>query len=285
MGVVAASAAAGVALGASGPAAAAVSPKLPGEVGRQNNLVTPLGGRLFDHIRVSIAGDQARLFVPHGIVPGTPRVPVLWLYHASGSSHDALLGGFRGIGERAVDLGMIAICQNLGGTLYSSAAAVQHQLDGWNYLSGIYGIDRNFLRASSHGGALATEVLVRALIPHVVGAYILNGVYDIVSLYLHGSAQQHGAVGRAFGDNLDLMRAHNPARHPGAAWAGRRVRVLYSQPDSSDTTVPPQEHAKVLVATAEPYAIEASVRTHSSGHGAPSFAESDAQATISAVDG
>ena len=274
-----AAAAAGIALGEPSRASAA-SPKLPGEVGRQINLVSPWGGAIFDHIRVSIGGDQARLFVPQGIVPGASRVPVLWLYHASGGSHDALIGGFRGIGERAVDLGMIAICQNLGGTLYSSPAATQHQLNGWNYLSAIYGIDRNFLRATSHGGAMATEVLAGALIPNVVGAHILNGVYDIVDLYLNGSVHQHDTVGEAFGHDMDLMRAQNPARHPGAAWVGKRVRVLYSQPDSSDITVPPPSHSKALIATALPFAIEASTRTHTNGHGTPGFADSDTQTTI-----
>ncbi|MEU1971345.1 LamG-like jellyroll fold domain-containing protein [Microbacterium sp. NPDC019599] len=261
-------------------ARAAVSPRLPGEQGRQNNLVTRYGGTVFDHIRVSIAGDQARLFVPQGIVPGASGVPVLWLYHASGGSHDALISGFRDIGERAVDLGMIAICQNLGGTLYTSDAARTHQMNGWSYLSGIYGIDRNILRATSHGGALATEVLVSALMPSVVGAYVVNGVYDVVDLFRHGTPSQQEAVGQAYGYDMELMAARNPARHPGAAWIGRRIRVVYSQPDSSDAAVPPPAHAKALLATAGPYATEASARTHAAGHTTPSFADPDAQATF-----
>jgi hypothetical protein len=175
---------------------------------------------------------------------------------------------------------MIAICQNLGGTLYSSDAARQHQLNGWLYLSGLYGIDRNFLRATSHGGALATEVLLSALIPDVIGAYIVNGVYDVVNLYSNGSPAQHEKIGQAFDHDLDLMTSRNPARHPGTAWTGKRVRVLYSQPDSSDATVPPSAHAKPLIATAQPFAVEASVRTHSNGHGTPGFVDTDAQATF-----
>ncbi|MGC5172012.1 hypothetical protein ACLQ2Q_15300 [Microbacterium sp. DT81.1] len=275
-----AGAAAAPVLGIPTPAAAAPSPRLPGEVGRQTGLISRYGGTVFDHIRVSIGGDQARLFVPQGIVPGASAVPVLWLYHGTGSSHDALLGGFRHIGERAVDLGMVVICQNLGGSLYTSDVAQRHQINGWNYLSGIYGIHSNILRATSHGGAMATEVLASRRMPNVRGAYIVNGVYDIVSLYLTGTAAQHERIGNVFGHDLALMKSHNPARHPGAAWTGARVRAVYSQPDASDPTVPPQAHAKVLIATAAPFAVEASVRTHSSGHATPSFADSDAQATF-----
>ena len=221
------------------------------------------------------------MFLPQGIVPGAPKVPVLWLFHASGSSHDALIGGFRGIGERAVDLGMVAICQNLGGTLYTSAAAQQHQVNGWNYLSGIYGIDRNFFRATSHGGAMATEVLVTA-----AHAERRRRVHRQRRLrHREPLSQRHRSAARehreAFGYDVALMKTHNPARHAGAVWNGARVRSVYSQPDSSDSTVPPQVHAKKLVATAKPYAAEASVRTHSSGHTTPTFADSDAQATFS----
>ena len=75
-------------------------------------------------MRVSIAGDRARLFIPRGMQPyQTAAVPVLWLIHGAQSSDDAILGGFRGMGERAVDRGFIAICQNLGGTLYSHPTA------------------------------------------------------------------------------------------------------------------------------------------------------------------
>jgi hypothetical protein len=270
----------GLVAGPASPAAAAVSPRLPGEIGRQNNLVSRYGGAVFDHIRVAINGDNARLFIPQGIVPGSQNVPVLWFHHGAQSSDDALLGGFRGMGERATDLGMIAICQNLGGTLYTSPVAKQHQANGWNYLSGLYGIDRNFLRGTSHGGAMAAEVLVSGLIPNVVGSYIVNGVYDIEKMYLSGTAQAQYSVGAAFGNNLAAIRANNPARHLGPEWTGKRVRVVYSTPDSSDTTTPPPVHAKALLATAGPHAVEASARTHTNGHNTPGFADTDNQATI-----
>lgn len=268
----------------SGPAPradAAVSPRLPGELGRQNNLVTRYDGKVFDHIRVGINGDPARLFIPQGIVPGVQNVPVLWLYHGAGSNEDALIGGFRVMAERAVDLGMIAICQNLGGTLYTSPVATQHQVNGWNYLSGLYGIDRNFLRGTSHGGSMGVEVLATALIPHVIGSYIVNGVYDIENLYLSGSAQARYSVGEAFAYDIGAIRAHNPTRHQGAVWSGKRIRVVYSTPDSSDTTTPPAVHAKALLAAATPFALEASFRTHTNGHNTPSFADLDNRDTIS----
>jgi hypothetical protein len=270
----------GALFGPASPAAAAVSPRLPGEVGRVNNQVSRYAGTVYDHIRLLIGGDSTRLFIPQGIVPGSTKVPVLWLYHASGSSDDALTSGFKQMGERAVDLGMIAVCQNLGGTLYTSPAAKQHQINSWKHLSGIYGINRNFLRATSHGGAMATEVIATGLMPNVVGAYIVNGVYDIENLYRNGSAEQKDRIAAAFGNDSNAIRAHNPARHAGTAFAGKRLRVTYSQPDSSDPTVPPQYHAKPLIALAAPLATEASFRIHSSGHGTPSFADAESQATF-----
>lgn len=270
----------GLIAGPVGPARAAVSPKLPGEIGRVNNEVSRFAGTVFDHIRVRIGTDNARLFVPQGTVPGAQKVPVLWLYHGAQSSDDALIGGFRQMGERAVDLGMIAVCQNLGGTLYTHPVAKQHQVNGWNYLSGLYGIDRNFFRGTSHGGAMAAEVLAMGLIPNLVGSYIVNGVYDIEQMYLMGTAQARYSVGTAFGNDLAAIRANNPARHAGPAWTGRRVRVVYSTPDSSDQTTPPPLHAKALLATAGPYAVEASARTHTLGHDTPGFSDGDNQATL-----
>ncbi|QIG39078.1 LamG domain-containing protein [Microbacterium sp. 4R-513] len=270
----------GLVAGPASSAQAAPSPRLPGELGRQTDLVTRYRGTVFDHIRVSVGGDGARLFIPQGIVPGSQQVPVLWLYHGAQSSEDALTGGFRTMGERGVDSGMIVICQNLGGTLYTHPTAKQHQVNGWNYLSGLYGIDRNFFRGTSHGGAMGAEVLAAGLIPHAYGSYIVNGVYDIERMYLEGTAQARYSVGAAFGNSLSLIRANNPARHQGADWAGRRVRVVYSTPDSSDATTPPPIHAKALLATAGPYAVEASFRTHLNGHDTPSFADTDNQTTL-----
>lgn len=263
------------------PAYAAASPRLPREQGRQEGLTSRYDGTVFDHVRVDIGGDQARLFIPRGIVPGSERVPVLWLYHGAGSSHDALTGGFRPMGERAVDLGMIAICQNLGGTLWTHPTALQHQVNGWDYLSAVYDVDRCFLRGTSHGGAMGAEVVATQLIPHVVGAYIVNGVYDLEHLYLNGSTQARFSIGDTFGYDLGAIRAHSPSRHVGAsAWSQTRLRVVYSQPDSSDTTTPPPQHGKALIAAAAPHAVEASARTHSNGHTTPGFADSDNQATM-----
>ena len=261
-------------------ASAAVSPRLPGEVSRQNNLTSRYGGTVFDHVRVSINGDRARMFVPQGIVPGSQKVPVLWLYHGAGSSDDALLGGFRKIGERAIDLGMIAICQNLGGTQYTGPVAIEGQTNGWTYLSDLYGIDRNFLRGTSHGGAMGVEVLMTSLIPNIVGSYIVNGVYDIEAQYTSGSEQARYSLGKAFGNDLGAIRAHNPARHQGEVWAGKRIRVVYSQPDSSDTTTPPAQHGKALIAAASLHALEASFRTHANGHNTPGFADLDNSQTM-----
>jgi hypothetical protein len=250
--------------------------KLPGEVSRHVGLVSRYGGTEFDSVRVSIAGDRARLFIPRGMQPyQTAAVPVLWLIHGAESSDDALLGGFRGIGERAVDKGFIAICQNLGGTLYSHPTAKQHFRNGHAYLSALFPVSGSVIRGTSHGGCLAVEALAANVIPGIRGIYIVNGVYDVVDLYKRGSLQARISVGSAFGYNGALIAANNPARHTGAAYAGKSLRAVYSTPDSSDTTTPPPVHAKKLIAVAKPTALEASARTHTLGHTTPGFADID----------
>lgn len=266
------------------PGAAAAStpcPRLPGELSRHVGLVSRYGGTVFEQIRVDIKGDRARLFVPRGIVPGSSTpAPVLWLFHGAESNDDALLGGFRGIGERAVDAGLLVICQTLGGTLYSHPTAQQIMRDGYTYLSSVFSLSWSFLRGTSHGGALAVEALAADLIPRIGGAYIVNGVYDIEHLYRYGPLRAKVSVGAPFGYSTSLIKANNPARHASSAYTGTSLRVVYSTPDSSDQTTPPPAHAKKLLARAAPTAAEASARTHTLGHTTPGFADTDNIAAI-----
>lgn len=261
-------------------AAAPPCPPLPNELSRHVGLVSRYGGTVFDQVRVDIKGDRARLFVPRGVVPGGPAIPVLWLFHGADSSDDALLGGFRGIGERAVDAGMLVICQNLGGTLYSHPTAQQILRNGHAYLAGLFAMSASFLRGTSHGGALAVEALAANLIPGIEGVYVVNTVYDLEHLYRYGSARARLSIGLPFNYNVSAIKASSPARHPSASYTGKTLRVVYSTPDSSDATTPPPVHGKKLVARALPTAAEASVRTHTAGHTTPGFADSDNIASI-----
>lgn len=250
------------------------SPTLPGEYYRKANQVTP-AGTLYDNIVVRINGDSARLHVPQTVKPGA-AVGVTWFYHGAGSDHNALDGGFKTSAASVVDRGGIAICQTAGGTLYSHPTAVALQVAGYSWISGIYAVTGSTLRATSGGGALACETYAAKLIPNIVGLYNVNAVYDIYSLWASGGEFQASVVA-AFGNDPAAVAAANPARHGASAWAGAKIRVVVSQPNSSDITVPPEKHGLALLSLASPVAAEASLRAHTNGHATPSFSVTDFQ--------
>jgi hypothetical protein len=250
------------------------SPKLPSEYFRRNNQVTSHAGTLYDDIAVRINGDPARMFVPQTIRPGAAPTTVVWLFHGSGSDHNSIVGGFKTTAERIVDYGAIAICQNAGGTLYSHPTAQAAQVAGYAYLSGVYTVAGNVLRATSGGGALACETAAAGLIPNIRGVYLVNAVYDIWSLF-DGEGDMRNTIVAAFGEDPVAVDAANPARHPAAAWSGDKLRVVYSQPDGSDRVVPPESHAKPLLAKATTTAAEATSRIHAYGHSTPPWANDD----------
>ncbi|WP_210479319.1 Ig-like domain-containing protein [Naasia sp. SYSU D00948] len=251
------------------------SPLLPGEYTRKSNQVTAYGGTLYDNIVVKIKGDPARLYVPQSIKPGqqTP-IRVVWLYHGSGSDHNALDGGFKQTGERTVDEGAIAICQKAGGTLYSHPFAQACQVNGYAWVAALYRIAGNYLRGTSGGGALSCETYGSRLIPDILGMYNVNGSYDLMAMYNAGGSSRDTVVA-AFGDDPAAIQAANPARHRQATWAGTRMRIVVSQPNETDRTVPPEQHGLALLALAAPVAAEASLRTHAHGHSTPGFAHLD----------
>lgn len=256
-------------------AASSPSPTLPGEYTRASNVSTPIKGTLYDNICVKIKGDAARLFVPQTIKPHTGLpVRVVWLYHGAGSDHNALTGGFLEDGQRIVDEGAIAICQDDGGTLWSSPTAQNLQISGYSYMSSLYTITANILRATSGGGALACETYGSKLIPNIAGMYNVNAVYDLMSIYNLGG-EQKDAITAVFGDDPAAIQASNPARLPQSAWAGDDIRIVVSTPSSSDQEVPPDQNGLALLDLASPVAAEASLRTHTNGHNTPGFAHVD----------
>ncbi|HWI31648.1 MAG TPA: Ig-like domain-containing protein [Microbacterium sp.] len=250
------------------------TPKLPGEYFRRANQVTT-GGTLFDNVCVRIDGDAARIYVPQSVKPysGVP-VPVVWFFHGSGSDHNALDGGFKSSSQAVVDRGAIAICQTAGGTLYSHPTAVALQVAGYSYMSGLFTISTNTLRSTSGGGALCIETYATGLLPNIAGMYNVNSSYNLRAHYDQGGSGQASIIA-AFGDDLAAIEAANPARHPAASWTAAKMRIVVSQPNESDTVVPPQDHGLALLALAAPVAAEASLRTHANGHSTPGFATAD----------
>jgi hypothetical protein len=254
------------------------SPKLPNEYFRKANQVSTTGV-LFDDISVRVNGDSARMFIPQTIKPytTTPTL-VVWLFHGAGSDHNAIVGGFKSTATAVVNAGGIAICQNAGGTLYSHPTAQALQVAGYSYLSSLYTIDANVLRATSGGGALAYETYGSQLIPNIIGMYHVNSAFDILAMYNSPTARD--SVIAAFGDDPAAIAAANPARLASSAWAGKKGRVVVSQPNSSDLTVPPATNGLQFLAIASSTAAEASLRTHTTGHSTPTFADTDFIASL-----
>ncbi|WP_146077225.1 hypothetical protein [Rathayibacter tritici] len=266
-----------VALGAASLPAAAASPVpgLPGETSRTTSLRTRNRGVLYDVVTVSINGDLARICIPQTVEPrqATPT-PVIWFLHSAQADHTSLSTVFAYPAELAVERGALAICQSLGGTLWTNDTAQQHQRDGYAYLSDQFPIAASYLWAMSAGGALACENYGSQVFPGINGMYLINGVYDLRDIY-DRTVRGRFSIGGAFGGSTAQVDAHNPKRLPASAWAGANIRVVVSDTAHPDTSVPPALHGRALVDKATSTAKEASVRTHSLGHNPPSWANQD----------
>ncbi|WP_230670847.1 LamG domain-containing protein [Rathayibacter sp. Leaf248] len=247
---------------------------LPGEISRKINVPTQNKRVLYDNLVVSIGGDSARIFIPQSVKPNqTTPVPVIWFIHSAQADHNSLNSVFKYPAELAVEKGAIAICQTLGGTLWTNDTAQGHQRNGYAYLSGLFPIRASYMWSLSAGGALACENYGSKVIPGINGLYLVNGVYDLRDIH-DRSLRGRISIGDAFGSTAQID-AHNPKRLPSSAWAGTNIRVVVSDADHVDTSVPPTLHGLALVAKAKSTAKEASVRYHTLGHNPPSWANQD----------
>lgn len=267
-------------------AQAVTAPKLPYEVSRIANVTTASGGRkLYDNIEVDIGGDRARIFLPQAIKRGqTTTVGAVWFQHGGGGNHNALNSGFKYPGELVVDSGAIAICLNSGGSQYTNDFAKSTQINGWKYLSSLFPVRMNFLRATSAGGALAAWTYSKKLIPYIRGLYMVNGLYDLERLLVQ-DADNRSNLRTAFNNDEALIRANNPARVAASSWTGTNVKVLVSDAAHPDTTLPPTQHGLALIDKITPVAKEATVGYHTLGHNTPSSSHRDMMLTFSRWSG
>jgi hypothetical protein len=260
---------------------AATAPKLPGEVSRLSNVLTQKGRNLYDNVEVDIGGDRARLFIPQTIsMKSAASVGAVWFYHAASSSHNALNGGFKYPGELVVDQNTIAICINAGGTQYTNSIATNAQKNAWTYLSSLYTVRRNFLRATSFGGSLGCYTYGKKLIPYIRGLYMVNGLYDNEWLYAYDTNNQ-ARVGDAYGNDLTLIKGTNPARISATPWTNSRVKVLVSDSAHPDNVVVPSKNGLALINKITPVAADAQVMYHTLAHETPGFAHTDMIKTFS----
>lgn len=269
----AAAAVAGIAVGAAGTtrAAAAVTPvpKLPGEVWRATTRTTRLGKKPYEVIDVIVRGDRARLYVPWATPPGAVKPgAVTWFYHSNGSSHTALDGTYAYGAMMLVDRGVVCVCPNFGGSLWTSQTALAHQVDWNEYMRSVFTIGVAFARANSGGGSLMTYAYAQNMVHGMRGIYLANATYDMEDLY----ARDPGRVGPVYGDDPALVAATNPARLPQSRWSRKRVKTVVSQ---ADLVVPPARHGLALADLARPVAGDVRVQYHGEGHKVPGWTQSD----------
>ncbi|AZZ56453.1 hypothetical protein [Rathayibacter iranicus] len=251
-----------------------VIPLLPGEIQRSDTTYSRYGRKPYQIIDVSIEGDRTRLFVPHTATPSASVGQVFyWYYHANGSSYAALSGAFQFTADQAVDDGVISICPNYGGSIWTSRAAITAQTNAVTWVQKSWRIGASFLRSNSGGGALLCWAYGNRLVPEIRGAYHASGVYDMTAM----ADTEPTRVLPAYGNDASTIPATDPARLPQASWAGTRLRITGSH---DDVIVPIDVHGGALYSLAQPVAKEAVITYHSAdgaqyGHTVPSFTQKD----------
>ncbi|OOB92342.1 hypothetical protein [Rathayibacter sp. VKM Ac-2630] len=267
----------GAALAFASPAAAAnytAIPKLPGEVSRMETKTSRTGRRSYEVVDVVVAGDRARLFIPHSAKPSlTTGRGFIWYFHARGGNHTALSSAFAYTADQAVDKGMISICPTYGGSIWTSQRAIDILNAVVKWVTGIWKVDVSFLRANSGGGPLMTWAYGNRLIPDIRGAYLCSGTFDMVEK----ATRDPATVMQYYNNDMNLVAATNPARLPQSVWRNTRFRITGSL---DDTVVPFEKHGVVLYNQSRPVAKEATIKYHSgegtpTGHVFPTFTNQD----------
>ena len=210
-------------------------PNVAGEVSR-TSAVTPRGVH-YENITVSISGDKAQLFVPLTSIPRSAPVGVVWYYHANGSTYSAMNGAFKYSGELLVDQGAVCFCPNLGGSLWTSQAALNYHARAVSYLKNVFTIGVGFLRGNSGGGSMACWAYGKNLVPAAKGLYLANGTYDMEDL----ASRDPIRIAPVYGNSAAAIIATNPARLPSSSWTGKRIRVVVSDAAHPDIIVPPEK--------------------------------------------
>lgn len=252
-----------------------VIPRLPGEVSRTDTAISRVGKKPYEIIDVKIGSDPTRLFVPHTAVPNKGlSVPVVWYYHASGSSYTALSGAYQYSADQLVDQGIISICPNYGGSsTYTNSVALTAQVAAVAWVMGLWTVRASLLRSNSGGGALLCWAYANRMLPNISGAYHASGVYDVEDI----DARDPDGVLAVYGGDRNALRGGNPSRLPQSVWAGSRLRITAG---SADALVPAEFHGGRLRRLALPVAREATIAYHSgdggkNGHIVPSFTNDD----------
>ncbi len=207
----------------------------------------------------TVNNDKVRAFVPAKL---NDKPVVVWLIHGYGSSHDAILGGYLALAQGIVDSGNIAVCPNLGGSLWSSPKAQTHLKNAATKLASILNrpIAGNVMVGTSHGGCLAIYATGKKLLPNILGLYVVNGVYDPQS-----TKGSYGSMMPASYKLAGGTSATNPKNIPAADFTVP-VRLVY---DETDPTVNADANSKLFLKRLKDAGAEVSTRVHNSEHSTP----------------
>lgn len=251
--------------------AASAIPKLPGEITRTTR-TTKLGRKAYQCVDVAQSGDKARIFVPEVARPGS-AVKVIWFFHSNGSTRTSMDGAYKYGGELAVDKGMICVCPDYAGSVWTTAPAIRFVSVWSTYVASLWTVTRAYARANSGGGSLMNWSAGNGLLPALRGIYLANATYDMEDLY----ARDPGRIGPVYGNDPAAIAATNPARLPQSAWSGVRMKTVVSL---SDTVVPPRQHGLALAALAKPVAADVQIQYHDEGHVVPGWTQKDMVTTF-----
>ncbi|GAA4967561.1 hypothetical protein [Kineococcus glutinatus] len=250
-------------------------PTLPGEVWRDATRTSRLGGKPYEVIDVVQDGDTARLYVPWtAALKGQKPGAMVWYYHSNGSTHTAMDGPYGYPGMLCVDQGVVSICPNFGGSLWTAQRALDlHRVwSAWAVTA--FSVGMAFGRCNSGGGSLMTYAYAKGMVRNMRGIYLANGTYDNEELYARDPAR----IGAPYGNDPALIAATNPARVTQAAWKAKRIKTVVSL---VDTIVPPASHGLALADRARPVAADVQVRYHDGGHAIPYWSHTDMMSTFS----
>ncbi|MGC5169148.1 hypothetical protein ACLQ2Q_00710 [Microbacterium sp. DT81.1] len=246
--------------------------RLPGEVSRAATKYTA-AGNAYESIDVASGGDKARLFVPWTAPPSKPGTTVVWFYHSNGGDRTALTHVYGYPAALLVDRGIVSICPDYGGTLWTSQPAIDHQARWASWMSATFSVARAYSRSNSGGGPLMCWAYGQNMIPRLRGIYLVNSAYDMSDLYSRDPIR----IAPVYGYSRTTMERTNPARLSSTSWTAKRIRVVVSM---ADAIVPPARHGTALINKAAPVATSTSARWHELGHKEPSWATTDMLTTF-----
>lgn len=221
-------------------------------------IITTARGSQYMSFDEKVSNDGVRAFVPLKMdKPAT----VLWFMHSFGESHDSLLSAFAYQAERAVDNGWIAVCPNLGGSLFTGPKAQSLLKADYAALVSRLAqnkqtIANNIMIGSSHGGAMAIFAAGTKMLPNIRGVYSANGVYDLKST--------KGRFGSMMGSYAAAngALAFNPADIDPKAF-DMPVRVTY---DLEDPIVNARQNGVRFITRVADAGGDASYIEHHNGH-------------------